>query len=133
MVFGVSDSLFVLVEVGAVGILIFATSAISSCIGRCGRAVFNSTSGFSFCGIAAGDESEGRLDPACDPGTNFRISANVVSILRAKFTKIGMIFAADNCPSVLMSLSKRRTLFRTLPKFPTTSQICSRLSVCTHS
>ena len=133
MVFGISNSLFVLEEASAAGISIFATSATSSCIGRYGRGVFNSTSGFSFCGIAVGDESGGWFGLSCDLRTNFRISTNVVFILCANFIKIEMIFAVDNCPLILMSLSKRRALFKTLPRFSTTSRIHSRLSVCTHS
>ena len=121
VVFIVSDSLFILAEAGTARISIFATSTTNSYIGRCGRGVFNSTNGFSLCGIVARDESRSRLDPACDPRTNFWISTNMVSILHTRFTKMGMIFAAKSYPLVLMSLSKRRTLFRTLPGFPTTS------------
>ena len=133
VVFGVSDSLFVLAKAGATKILIFTTSAISSCIGRYRRGVFSSTSGFSFYGVAVGDESGGRLGPTSYPGTNFWISTNMVTILHSKFTKMRMIFAADSCLLVLMSLLKRHALFRALSGFPTTCRIHSRLFVYTRS
>ena len=127
VVLGVFESFLVAFVAGAAGTSIFASSTISSLTGHCG------SSGFFFCSVAFGDGSGGRLGPTCDLETNFCISTSVTSIFHPKFTKMGMIFGVDSYPSVLMSLSKRRALFKMLPRFPTTSWILSRTSICANS
>ena len=67
----------------ATSILILATSAITSLIGRCLRGVFSSSTCFSFYGIVK--ERGGQLGPTCDPETSFRMSTRVASILHPKF------------------------------------------------
>ena len=125
VVLGVFDSLSVIFidGIGAVGTSIFGVAATSSLPGCCGRGVFCSTSGLSFCGVAFRDGSGARIRSGCGLATNFHISTSVPSILRLNSTKTVMIFGNDNCPPFLISLSKRWALFTTSLGFPMNSWI----------
>ena len=129
VVLGVSDSFSVifLASTTTVGVSSL-TSGTSSLLNRCGNRVFNSTIGLVFYSVIFGDGSGIWIGSDCGSETNFWISTSVAYILRPKSTKIVIIFGANSYPSIFTSLSKRRALFTTSPRFPMKSKIRFRPS-----